>query len=62
MLDESKHASYYEVYMQEHPEDKESRLVESLISEFADCLKKLHINVQDFVVNGEVWHSKLKAA
>lgn len=54
MLDESKHASYYEVYMQEHPEDKEDKLVESLVSEFADCLKKLHINVQDFVANGEV--------
>ena len=40
MLDESKHASYYEVYMQEHPEDKLPTLIDSLIEEFAKSLKK----------------------
>jgi len=40
MLDESRHASYYEVYMQEHTEDALPRLIDSLIGEFAVCLKK----------------------
>ena len=53
MLDESKHASYYEMYMQDHPEDKLPKLVNSLISEFADSLKKDHINVEDCIVNGK---------
>ncbi len=35
MLDESSHASYYDVYMQEHPEDKLPQLIDSLIGEFA---------------------------
>ena len=60
MLDESKHASYYEVYMQEHPEDKEDKLIESLITEFADCMKKDHIDMAACLVNGEVQYDVLE--
>ena len=49
MLDESKHASYYEVFMQEHPEDELLKLASSLIAEFAESLKKDRINVEDCV-------------
>lgn len=31
MLDESSHASYYDVYMLEHPEDKQPAIVDSLL-------------------------------
>ena len=54
MLDESKHASYYEVYMQEHPEDKLETLIDSLIEEFAKSLKKDHINLKKCLSKGKV--------
>ena len=54
MLDESKHASYYEVYMQEHPEDKRETLIDSLIGEFAKSLKKDKIDLKKCVKNGRV--------
>lgn len=54
MLDESKHASYYEVYMQEHPEDKLETLIDSLIGEFAKSLKKDHINLKKCLSKGKV--------
>ena len=59
MLDESKHASYYEVYMQEHPEDKMDKLIDSMISEFADSLKKDNIDLHDCMNNGIVNNVKL---
>ena len=46
MLDESRHASYYDVYMQENPEDQLPRLIDSLIGEFAKSLKKDGIKMQ----------------
>ncbi len=57
MLDESSHASYYDVYMQEHPEDKLPRLVDSLIGEFSKALKKDGIHMQDCFVDGKVDYS-----
>ena len=47
MLDESSHASYYDVYMQEHPKDKMPQLLDDLIGEFAMALKKDHIKIED---------------
>lgn len=52
MLDESSHASYYNVYMAEHPEDKPDELADSLIAQFAKALKKDHIDLRDAVKNG----------
>ena len=46
MLDESNHASYYDMYMQENPEDQLPRLIDSLIGEFAESLKKDGIKMQ----------------
>lgn len=54
MLDESMHASYYDVYMQEHPEDEFSSLIDSLIGEFAQALKKDHIKLHKCLRNGKV--------
>ena len=54
MLDESKHASYYEVYMQEHPEDELPVLIDSLIKEFAQALKKDNIKLEKSLKNGQV--------
>lgn len=53
MLDESKHASYYEMYMLEHPEDKMPKIIDTLIAEFAESLKKDHINLNDYIVDGK---------
>ena len=44
MLDESNHASYYEVYMRQHPEDKLPTLIDTLIGQFASDMKKDHID------------------
>lgn len=52
MLDESVHASYYEVYMQEHPEDKLPKLIDSLIGEFVRDLKKDGIKLQKCLGKG----------
>lgn len=46
MLDESSHTSFYDVYMQEHPEDKMPQLLDDLIGEFADALKKDKIKLE----------------
>ena len=54
MLDESKHASYYEVYMQQHPEDELPTLIDSLVKEFAQALKKDHIKLEKSLKNGQV--------
>ena len=54
MLDESSHASYYDIYMQEHPEDKLPQLIDSLIGEFAQALKKDHINLCKCLRNGKI--------
>ena len=54
MLDESKHASYYEVYMQEHPEDKLDKLIGSLIEEFAADLKRDKIDFNKCLSKGFV--------
>lgn len=54
MLDESKHASYYEVYMQEHPEDKLPRLIDNLLGEFADDLRKDGVNLLKCLKNGRM--------
>ena len=60
MLDESLHASYYDVYMQEHPEDKLPNLIDSLLGEFADDMKKDHIKIEDCLVNGIVNDDKVE--
>lgn len=52
MLDESSHASYYKVYMAEHPEDKPDTLADSLISQFAEDLKRDKIDLNACVKNG----------
>ena len=52
MLDESSHTSYYDVYMQEHPEDKLQKLIDSLVGEFAEALKKDHIDLKDCLKDG----------
>ena len=54
MLDESSHASYYEVYMQEHPEDELRNLIDTMLGEFADDLEKNHINLRQCVKDGFV--------
>ncbi len=54
MLDESKHASYYDVYMQQHPEDKMPKIIDILIGDFAKSLEKDNINILDCVANGKV--------
>lgn len=60
MLDESSHASYYDVYMQEHPEDKLPRLIDSLIAEFAESLRKDNIDLEDCLANGKVNYESLE--
>ena len=60
MLDESSHASYYDVYMQEHPEDKLPRLIDSLIAEFAESLHKDNIDLEDCLANGKVNYESLE--
>ena len=40
MLDETKHQSYYDVYMQTNPKDEPAKLTYSLVEEFANDLKK----------------------
>ena len=47
MLNESSHKSYYDMYMIEHPEDKQPMLMKSLAEEFAEDLKKDHIDLND---------------
>lgn len=54
MLDESRHASYYDVYMQENPEDQLPRLIDSLIGEFSKSLKKDGIKMQKCLHNNKV--------
>ena len=54
MLDESSHALYYEVYMQQHPEDKLPKLVDTLVGQFAKDLKKDHLDFENCVKNGKV--------
>ena len=54
MLDESSHASYYEVYMQEHPEDDLRKLIDTMLGEFADDLEKDHIDLTLCVKDGFV--------
>lgn len=54
MLDESRHASYYDVYMQENPEDQLPHLIDSLIGEFAKSLKKDGIKMQKCLHNNKV--------
>lgn len=49
MLDESSHASYYDVYMLEHPEDKQPAIVDSLVQQFAVDLQKDKIDVKDAI-------------
>lgn len=56
MLDESKHASYYDVYMLEHPEDNIEKLLPSLLDEFAKCLHKNHIDVNVFLKDNN-WYN-----
>lgn len=54
MLDESSHASYYEVYMQEHPEDETKKLIDTMLGEFADDLEKDHIDLRLCVKDGYI--------
>ena len=54
MLDESRHASYYDVYMQENPEDQLPRLIDGLIGEFSKSLKKDGIKMQKCLHNNKV--------
>ena len=54
MLDESYHVSYYDVYMQENPEDQLPRLIDSLIGEFAESLKKDGIKMQKCLRDNKV--------
>ena len=49
MLDESSHASYYDIYMLEHPEDKQPAIVDSLLQQFAADLQKDKIDVKDAI-------------
>lgn len=60
MLDESRHASYYDVYMQENPSDKLPSLIESLISEFVSSLRKDHIKLDSCLSNGLVNYAKVE--
>ena len=60
MLDESSHASYYDIYMQEHPEDKLPRLIDALIAEFAESLRKDNIDLEDCLTNGKVNYERLE--
>lgn len=52
LLDESRHTSYYDMYMMEHPEDKKDKLLDELIGEFAKDLKKDHIDLTKCMKNG----------
>lgn len=52
MLDESSHASYYDVFMTEHPEDKMPTLLDTLLGEFAADLKKDNIDARTAVKDG----------
>lgn len=54
MLDESYHASYYDVYMQDNPEDQLPRLIDSLIGEFTESLKKDGIKMQKCLRSNKV--------
>ena len=54
MLDESTHMPYYEMYMQEHPEDKLPTLINALIKEFAADLRKDGIKLQKCLSKGKV--------
>ena len=54
MLDESYHASYYEVYMQQHPEDKIPTLIDTLIGQFASDMKKDKVDFYSLVKNGDL--------
>lgn len=52
MLDEGKHMPYYEMYMLENPKDKKDILLETLISEFAACMKKDHVDLKKCIKKG----------
>lgn len=60
MLDESRHSSYYDVYMQENPSDKLPSLIESLIAEFVSSLRKDHIKFDSCLSNGLVNYAKVE--
>ena len=60
MLDETKHQSYYDVYMQANPKDKMPTLIDSMINEFAEDLKKYNIDVLDCLSNDEINEIKLE--
>ena len=62
MLDETKHQSYYDVYMQANPKDQIQTLIDSLIKEFAEDLKKYDINVLDRVKGDDIDGIKLEEA
>ena len=60
MLDESHHASYYDVYMQDNPEDQLPHLIDSLIGEFAKSLKKDGIKMQKCLRGNKVNNAYLE--
>ena len=60
MLDESRHASYYDVYMQDNPEDQLPHLIDSLIGEFAKSLKKDGIKMQKCLRGNKVNNAYLE--
>ena len=49
MLDETKHQSYYDVYMQTNPKDEPAKLVYNLVEEFAADMKKQKFNWNSLV-------------
>ena len=52
MIDESRHESYYDMYMIDHPEDKLWNLVEDMIEQFSKCLKKDGIDINECIKDG----------
>lgn len=52
MIDESRHESYYDMYMIDHPEDKLWNLVEEQIEQFFKCLKKDAIDINECIKDG----------
>ena len=62
MLDETKHQSYYDVYMQANPKDKMPVLIDSMIAEFTDDLKKYGIDPSNCIKNNDIDELKLEEA
>ena len=62
MLDETKHQSYYDVYMQANPKDKMPIILDVLVGEFAEDLKKQRFDWLSIQKNGIVHDDLLDEA